>query len=162
MNVNNFLKNYKQKFNSSTNFVMNIRRVGNNTHSVSVKNKLGKNAASLKFRVTPLQMYIIGGRTFAPYDRRGIGIILRALATKAGKIAKSNHGRQEGVFENRSRQGPNNIPNSSKIMKRLGWRVNEINGNFVAKFNYNKNNISAVNRILNERHIRNRIKKSAS
>lgn len=146
MKVKNFLENYKSKFNKSTPYKMNIRN-SNKSYTVNIRNKnTNAMAATLKFDVTPDLMYIKGGTTYQAYRKRGLGELLRALATKSGHIAGSAEGYQYGCFENET-PVPGTLPKSSKIMRRLGWNVN--NTTFEAKFTYGKNNIRKANSFIN-------------
>ena len=147
MNVKNFLTNYKLKFNRTTPYKMNITNSNKKTFRINIRNKnTNKLAATLKFDVTPELMYIKGGMTHVNYRKRGLGELLRALATKSGHVAGSTEGYQYGSFENET-PVPGKLPGSSKIMRRLGWNVN--NTTFDAKFIYGKNNIRKVNSFIN-------------
>jgi hypothetical protein len=145
--VHSFLLDYKEKFNASKKpLSMNVNKTNANVYHIRVKNSNGATASLLRFTANRNQMYIVGGFTKETYEKRGLGTLLRALATQSGAVANSTLGLQYGTFERRAQAGNGNIPNSSKIMKRLGWRVNN---NFTASFIYNKNNISKVKNYIN-------------
>lgn len=121
--------------------------MNNTTYVISIHNTVAnKPAAILKFKVTKALMNIKGGTTYKNYRKRGLGELLRALATKSGHIAGSIEGYQYGTFENRT-PVKGELPDSSKIMRRLGWNVN--NSTFDAKFIYGKNNMRKVNNVIN-------------
>jgi len=146
--VHSFLLDYKTRFNTAKKplYTLNVNKNATNVYHLWIKNKNGGVASYLKFTANNRNMYIIGGFTKSMYEKRGLGTLLRALATQSGAVAGSPKGRQYGVFESRSKKGNNNIPNSSKIMKRLGWRVNN---QYQAEFNYTKNNKSKVGNYIN-------------
>ena len=110
-----------------------------------VTSKGGLQAGYIDFTIERGRMYIAWGQTNVGHERKGIGLFLRAVATKAGSIAKANHGNQIGIFTN-ARSEQLGTPASTRVLQQIpGWVSN---AGHRSKFNYKTANITKVNAII--------------
>jgi len=111
----------------------------------------GEQVARLTLGINRRQNVLVihGGSTEKSHEGRGIGTFLRAVATKMGALNGRSKARQLGIYtSNRSKEL--GVPNSTRILKRLGWTVvkNTPNVGLHSEFNYKKNNIKKVNNAI--------------
>lgn len=117
----------------------------NALYRVKIVTSKGIQAGYIDFTIERGRMYIAWGQTNVGHEGKGIGLFLRAVATKAGSIAKANYGNQIGIFTN-ARSEQLGTPASTRVLQRIpGWVSNT---GHKSKFNYKTANITKVNAII--------------
>jgi len=85
---------------------------------------------------------------FNTYRGKGFGAFLRAIATKAGAVAKKNYGEHSGIYVGKRNGRP---PASTRIVQKLGWKPESRNKyGHVSRFNYKQNSITQLNNKIKE------------
>lgn len=164
---NNYMEEYIRQIGLGNN--VNFINHGSGKYELRHKEKnFGRPIARLRFELKNGELKITGGNTTHSYRGEGYGSTLRALATKAGQMLGAQRGKHEGFnVENRSVERASErakrqaapeklkLPTSTYIMREeLGWHAPE-GGNtstrpYISVFNYSKNNMSKVNRYLQQ------------
>ena len=167
--VRKYLNSFKTKMPNGYGFNINTNTNTNNDskiYTLQIKNKIrNRNAAVLKFTLFNNSMNLTEGNTMVynkngnpvwnnqpngvmTYRGKGFGAFLRAVATKAGWIAKKNYGTHIGLFTsnlNRKRA----MPASTRILA-PGWRpTSKSNLAVRSKFNYISQPIGEINKFIN-------------
>ena len=85
---------------------------------------------------------------FNTYRGKGFGEFLRAIATRAGAVAKKNYGEHVGVYAGKRNGRP---PASTRIVQKLGWKpVSQNKYGHVSRFNYNQEAVTKLNNKIKE------------
>ena len=162
--VRNYLNTFKNKMPPGYEFNINTER--NNTdkiYTIKIKN-IHKNrpAASLKFTLSDNKLNLTEGNThmynkngnptwnepaYTSYRGKGFGAFLRAVATKAGWVARKNYGTHIGIFTSNKNKKIGK-PGSTRILA-PGWRpVSKSNYAIRSEFNYGTRPIGDVNKVI--------------
>jgi hypothetical protein len=150
--VRNYLNSFKNKMPIGYKFSVNTN-INNNTggkiYTMRIKTLDDKFAAGHAFIISNKEINLSQGHTSPNHQRKGFGGFLRAVATKAGKIAKKRHGRHNGVYMNNESRRLR-IPASTRILP-PGWKRSKNNNtSMISTFNYTTTPINEVNRTINK------------
>lgn len=115
-------------------------------YTIKIRNG-NKNAAKLNYFLDKNdgEIFLSEGRTYAGYDKRGIGTKLRALVLYAAYLNGFKKAVQ--ISTNLNKMTPGQRPISARIMNKLGFKVNKIHNNKSENRSLNLNK-SSMNKIL--------------